>query len=188
MKFLGHLISKSQIRMDGAKVVTIRKWPAPTKVTELRSFLCLANYYRRFIKGYSKVACPPMDLLKKERKLEWDAECQVVFQKLKDAITLEPVLRLLDLELHFEVHTDVSNRALRGRVQEGHLIAFKSQKLDEVEQRYITHEKEMNAVIHCLETWKYYLMGTRFTVVIDNVTNTFFETQKKLTAKQTRWQ
>ena len=85
-------------------------------MTELRSFLGLANYYRRFIKGYSKLACPPRDLLKKERKWEWDAECQVVFQKLKDAITLEPVLRLLDLELPFEVHTDVSNRAQRGGV------------------------------------------------------------------------
>ena len=70
----------------------------------------------------------------------------------------------------------------------GHLVAFESRKLDVVEQRYNTHEKEMIAVIHCLETWKHYLMGTRFTVVIDNVANTFFKTHKKLTAKQARWQ
>ena len=113
----------------------------------------------------------------KERKWEWDSECQVAFQKLKDAITSEPVLRLLDLELPFEVHTDVSNRALGGvLVQEGHPVAFESRKLNAAEQRYIAHEKEMTAVIHCLETWKHYLMGTRFVVVTDNVANTFFKT------------
>ena len=68
IKFLGHLISKSQIRMDGAKVAVIREWPTPTKVTELRSFLGVANYYRRFSKGYFKIAYPLTDLLKKERK------------------------------------------------------------------------------------------------------------------------
>ena len=129
-----------------------------------------------------------MDLLKKERKWEWDAKCQVAFQKLKDAIISEQVLRLLDLELSFEVHTDASDRALGGvLVQEGHLIAFESRKLDAAKQRYNTHEKEMIVVIHCLETWKHYLMGTRFTVVTDNVANTF-KTQKKLTTKQARWQ
>ena len=74
-----------------------------------------------------------------------------MFQKLKDAITSEPILRLLELELPFEVHTDASDRALGGvLVQEGHPMAFESQKLDAAEQRYITHEKEMTAVMHCL--------------------------------------
>ena len=86
----------SQIRMDCAKVTAIRERHAPTKVTEFRSFLGLANYYKRFIKGYSKIACPLKDLLKKERKWEWDAKCQAAFQKLKDAITSKPILRLPD--------------------------------------------------------------------------------------------
>ena len=109
-------------------------------------------------------------------------------QKLKDAIISKPILRLLDLELSFKVHTNASNRTVGGvLVHEGHQIATDSQKLDAAKQRYNTHEKEMNAVIHCLETWKHYLMGTRFTVVIHNVANTFFKTQKKLIAKQARW-
>ena len=125
-------------------MAAIQDWSASTKVTELRSFLNLANYYRRFIMDYSKIACPLTDLLKKERKWEWDAECQVAFQKLKDAITSEPVLRLPNLELPFQVHTDVSNKTLSGvMVQEGHPVAFESRKLDAAEQRYITHEKEM---------------------------------------------
>ena len=79
IKFLGHLISKSHIQMDGAKVATIRDLLALTKVTEFQSFLGLENYYRMFIKGYSKVVCLLTDLLKKERKWEWDAECQAAF-------------------------------------------------------------------------------------------------------------
>ena len=73
-------------------------------------------------------------------------------------------------------------------MQEGHPVAFESRKLDAVEQRYNIHEKEMTAVIHCLETWKHYLVGTRFIVVTDNVANTFIKTHKKLIAKQVRWQ
>ena len=139
--------------------------------------------------GDSKIASSLTDLLKKERKWEWDAECQAAFQKLKNAITSEPVLRLLDLELSFEVYTDALDRALGGvLVQEGHPVAFESQKLNAAEQRYNAHEKEMIAVIHCLETWKHYLMETQFVVVTDNVANTFFKTQKKLTAKQAQWQ
>ena len=81
------------------------------------------------------------------------------------------------MELPFEVHTDASDRALGGvLVQEGHPVAFESWKLNAAEERYIAHEKEMTAVIHCLETWKHYLMGTWFVVVTDNVANTFFTT------------
>ena len=89
------------------------------------------------------------------------------------------------MELSFEVHTDSLDKALSGvLVQEGHPVAFESRKLNVAKQRYNAHEKEMTAVIHCLETWKQYLMGTQFVVVTDNVANTFFKTQKKLTAKK----
>ena len=102
---------------------------------------------------YSKIASALTDLLKKERKWEWDAECQAAFQKLKDAITSEIVLRLPNFELPFEVHMDASNRALGGvLVQEGHPVAFESRKLNVAEQRYSAHEKEMTAVIHSVET------------------------------------
>ena len=73
-------------------------------------------------------------------------------------------------------------------MQEGHPVAFESRKLNASKQRYNTYEKEMTAVIHCLDIWKHYLMGTWLVVVTDNVANTFFKTQKKLTAKQARWQ
>ena len=71
-------------------------------------------------------------------------------------------------------------------MQEGHLVAFESRKLNNAEQRYSTHEKEMTVVVHCLQQWRHYLLGSIFTVVTDNVANTFFKTQKKLSPKQAR--
>ena len=187
--FLGHKISEGQIRMDERKVQAVIDWPAPTKVTELRSFLGLANYYRRFIKGYSKIVSPLTDLLKKDRAWDWDIECRMAFESLKQAISKEPVLQLPNLDLPFEVQTDASDKALGGvLVQEGHPVAFESRKLNGAEQRYSTHEKEMTAVVHCLQQWRHYLLGGIFTVVTDNVANTFFKTQKKLSARQARWQ
>ena len=81
--FLGHKISEGHIRIDERKVQAVIDWPVPTKVTELRSFLGLANYYRRFIKGYSKIVFPLTYLLKKDRAWDWDIECQMDFEGLK---------------------------------------------------------------------------------------------------------
>ena len=171
--------------MDERKIQAILDCSAPTKVTELRSFLGLANYYRRFIKDYSKMASPLMNLLKKDKHWECSDDCQEAFQKIKHAVTSEPVLRLPNFELPFEVHTDASNRAIgRVLVQEGHPISFESKKLKETKQRYLAYEKEMMAVVHFLEIWKHYLLGIKFVVVTDNVANTYFKTQKKLMPKQ----
>ncbi|RVW96773.1 Retrovirus-related Pol polyprotein from transposon 17.6 [Vitis vinifera] len=162
--FLGHKISASLIRMDKGKVQAIMEWTVPTKVTKLRSFLGLANYYKRFIKGYSKRVSPLTNLLKKDKPWDWSMQCQMAFEGLKEAISIEPVLRLLDLDLPFEVQMDASDRALGGvLVQEGHPVAYESRKLNNAEQSI-------------------------FTVVTDNVANTFFKTQKKLSPRQARWQ
>ena len=101
----------------------------------------------------------------------------MAFEGLKEAISIEPVLRFPDLDLPFEVHTDSSDRALGGvLVQEGHTVAFESRKLNNAEQRYSTHKKEMTVVVHCLQQWSHYLLGSIFTMVINNVANTFFKT------------
>uniref|UniRef100_A0A3Q7IVH0 Reverse transcriptase/retrotransposon-derived protein RNase H-like domain-containing protein n=1 Tax=Solanum lycopersicum TaxID=4081 RepID=A0A3Q7IVH0_SOLLC len=110
--------------MDPKKVQAIVDWQAPRHVKDLRSFLGLANYYRKFI---------------------------AAFQNLKNAITSEPILKLPDFELPFEVHTDASDKEIGGvLVQEGHPVAFESRKLNDAAQRYSTHEKEMVAMVHCL--------------------------------------
>ena len=175
--FLGHKVSQGRIHMDERKIQAILDWSAPTKVTELRSFLGLANYYWRFIKDYSKMASPLSDLLKKDKHWEWSDDSQEAFQKIKHVVTSESVLRLPDFKLSFEVHINVSDRAIGGvLVQEGHPIAFESRKMKETGQRYSTHKKKMTAFVHCLKIWKHYLLGTKFMVVTDNVANTYFKT------------
>ncbi|KAI4374585.1 hypothetical protein MLD38_012565 [Melastoma candidum] len=104
-------------------------------------------------------------------------------------MSTEPVLKLPQFDKPFEVHTDASDQAVGGvLVQEGHPVAFESWKLKDAERRYSAHEKEMLAVIHCLRVWRVYLLGTTFVVKTDNVANTFFKTQKKLSPRQARWQ
>ena len=101
----------------------------------------------------------------------------------------ETVLSLPDFSKPFEVHTDASDFAIGDvLMQEGHPIAYESRKLNEAEQRYSAHEKEMTAVVHCLRTWRHYLLGAHFVVKTDNVATTCFQSQKKLSAKQARWQ
>lgn len=164
-------------------------WQTPRSVKDLRSFLGLANYYRKFIAGYSKKVAVLTDLLKKNTVWAWTEKCDGAFNLLKEVIASEPILKLPDFELSFEVHTDASDKAVGGvLVQEGHLMAFESRKLNDAEQRYFTHEKEMVAMVHCLQTWRVYLLGTKFVVRTDNVANTYFKIQRKLSPKQAHWQ
>ncbi|KAK4381994.1 Retrovirus-related Pol polyprotein from transposon.6 [Sesamum angolense] len=175
--------------MDRKKVQAVMDWGIPSKMADLRSFLGLANYYRRFIKGYSKIVNPLKDLLRKDQKWEWIVACDDAFRSLKKAISSQPVLKLPQFNKPFEMQVDASDRALGGMlVQDKHHVAFESHKLKDAELRYNTHEKEMTAVIHCLKVWRHYLLGTKFTVVTDNVANTYFKTQQKLSPKQARWQ
>ncbi len=187
--FLGHIIGRGRVRMDPSKIAAILEWEPPTKVTDLRSFLGLANYYRRFIQGYSSITVPLTDLLKKGRAWEWTDRCQAAFNRLKRAVTEEPVLVLPDFGKPFEVETDASDFAIGGvLMQEGHPVAFESRKLNNAERRYTVQEKEMTAVVHCFRTWRHYLLGSHFVIRTDNVATSYFQTQKKLTPKQARWQ
>ena len=114
IKFLGHLVSKNQVRMDPKKVQVIVDWQTPRHVKDLRSFFGLANYYKKFIASYSKRATTLIDLLKKDTKWVWSERCDEAFQNLKEAIASEPILKLRDFELPFEVHTDALDKAIGG--------------------------------------------------------------------------
>lgn len=137
VQFLEHTIEHGRLKMDESKVRAILDWEPPTKVTELRSFLGLVNYYRRFIKGYSARAAPLTDLLKMNRPWGWSDACAKAFDELKVVVSQEPVLALPNFGKEFEVHTDASDFAIGGvLMQDGHPIAYESRKLNETERRY----------------------------------------------------
>ncbi|KAE8677972.1 hypothetical protein F3Y22_tig00111463pilonHSYRG00069 [Hibiscus syriacus] len=158
------------------------------KVSELRSFLGLVNYYHQFIQCYLARASPLTDLLKKGKTWEWSKQYQKVFDDLKEEMSQEPILALPDFTKPFEVHTDASDFAIGGvLMQEGHPIAFESHNLNDTERRYTVQEKEITTIIHCLRVWRHYLLGAHFTIKTDNVTTSYFQTQKKLSPKQAKW-
>ncbi|KAL5581856.1 hypothetical protein UlMin_014298 [Ulmus minor] len=137
INFLGHIIERGQIRMDMKKVRAIQEWKTPANVKELRSFLGLANYYRRFVEEYSKTAAPLTELLKRGVTWDWGIVCEADFQELKNAMMRDPVLALPDISKPFEVQTDASDFALGGvLLQEGHPVAYESRKLSGAERRY----------------------------------------------------
>jgi len=130
--------------MEDDKMKAIDEWEKAKNVSELRSFLGLANYYRRFIQSYSAKAAPLTDLLKNKIPWNWDDRCEQAFEGLKKALTDEPVLALPDYGKIFEVHTDASDFAIGGvLVQDGHPVAYESRKLNDTERRYAVHDKEI---------------------------------------------
>ncbi|KAL2246590.1 UNVERIFIED_CONTAM: Transposon Tf2-12 polyprotein [Sesamum indicum] len=189
ISFLGHIVERGRIRMDPKKVQAIEEWRPPSDVHDLRSFLGLANYYRRFVKDYSAIARPLTDLLKKTETWNWTPQCQVAFDDLKRAMMTDPVLALPDMSKPFLVETDASDFALGGvLMQDGHPVAFESRKLKDAERRYSVHEKELLAVVHCVRLWRHYLLGSPFVVRTDNTAVSHFMSQPKLTSRQARWQ
>ncbi|KAE8689381.1 putative amine oxidase [Hibiscus syriacus] len=186
---LGHIIERGRIRMDKENMKAIQEWPTPQNVSEFRSYLGLANYYRRFVEGYSRRVKLLTDLLKKGCEWVWFKDCQEAFDDLKKVVISEPVLTLPDLEKPLEVETDASDYVIGGvLLQNKHPVAFESMKLNETEARYTAPEKELLAVIHCFRIWRHYLLGSKFVVKTDNTAVSHFLTQAKLTAKQARWQ
>jgi hypothetical protein len=125
--FFGHVISKGGIFVDPSKVQDVLSWNAPTSVGDIRSFLELARYYRRFIEGFSKISKPMTELLEKDNKFEWTSACEASFQELKKRLTTALILVMPDMEKPFSIYCDVSGQGL-GCVlmQAGHVVAYAS--------------------------------------------------------------
>jgi hypothetical protein len=152
VKFLGHTISSQGISVDPIKVQEVMDWNPPTSVHQIRSFLGLAGYYRRFIPDFSKIAKPMTELLKKEVKFRWDDKCEQAFHTLRKLLTTAPVLAQPDSNQPFDVYCDASGIGL-GCVlmQNNRVIAYASRALRTHEQNYPTHDLELAAVIHALK-------------------------------------
>ena len=127
IQYLGHIISEEGISMDPEKIEAIMNWPTPRNVTDVRSFMGLAGYYRRFIEGFSKVAHAITSLQKKGMKFEWTSRCEESFQRLKSLLTSAPLLKGADPEKDFVVCTEACGQGLGGvLMQDNHVICYVS--------------------------------------------------------------
>eukprot|EP00253_Pinus_taeda_P021984 PITA_21984 len=188
IQYLGHVITKEGIAVDPEKIKAIMDWPVPKDVTDVRSFMGLAGYYRRFVEGFSKVAFPITSLQKKGKSFQWTPNCQKSFEQLKHLLTTAPILCIADPNKDYVVCTDASKEGLGGvLMQEGRVIAYESRKLKEHEQRYSAYDLELAAVIHALKMWRHYLMGKKFLLLTDHHSLTNYFSQPTLNARQARW-
>ncbi|KAD7479676.1 hypothetical protein E3N88_02812 [Mikania micrantha] len=186
--FLGHVISAEGIMMDLSKVEAITKWPTPTSVTEIRSFLGLAGYYRRFVEGFSKIVLPLTQLLRKGIKYSWNDEREKSFQELKKRLVSAPILSLPSGTGGYQIYSDTSKKGL-GCVlmQHGKVIAYASRQLKPYEVNYPTHDLELAAVIFALKIWRHYLYGDSCDIFTDHKSLKYIFTQKELNMRQRRW-
>ncbi|KAG8490322.1 hypothetical protein CXB51_015498 [Gossypium anomalum] len=160
VRFLGHIVSGDGIRVDSSKISAIVDWKPPKNVSEVRSFLGLAGYYRRFVEGFSTIASPMTKLLQKNVKFEWTDKCQQSFEKLKARLTEALILVQPEPGNEFVIYSDASLTGL-GCVlmQEGKVVAYASRQLKPHEKNYPTHDLELAAIVFALKIWRYYLYG-----------------------------
>ncbi|GJS09077.1 putative reverse transcriptase domain-containing protein [Tanacetum coccineum] len=188
VQFLGHVIDSEGIHVDPAKIESIKDWASPKTPTEIRQFLGLAGYYRRFIEGFSKIAKPMTKLTQKNVKFDWSEKAEAAFQLLKQKLCSAPILALPEGSENFVVYCDASRKGL-GTVlmQREKVIAYASRQLKIHEKNYTTHDLELRAVVFALKMWRHYLYGTKCVVFTDHKSLQHILDQKELNMRQRRW-
>ncbi|XP_052173738.1 uncharacterized protein LOC127789029 [Diospyros lotus] len=183
--FLGHVISEDGIAVDPTKVESIKSWGLPKMVTEIKSFLGLAGYYRKFVEGFSRIAMPLTRLTQKEVKFEWSESCEQSFNELKKRLISAPILSMPNGSGGFMICTDASkNRLGCVLMQYGKVIAYGSRQLKPHERNYPTHDLELAAVVFALKLWRHYLYGEKFEVFTDHKSLKYLFSQKDLNMRK----
>ncbi|KAL0536907.1 hypothetical protein IC582_025870 [Cucumis melo] len=160
VSFLGHVVSKAEVSVYPAKIEAVTSWPRPSTVNEVRSFLGLAGYYRRFVENFSRIATPLTQLTRKGAPFVWNKACEDSFQNLKQKLVT----------------------ALQGKV-----VAYASCQLKSHEQNYLTHDLELAVMVFALKIWRHYLYGEKIQIFTDHKSLKYFFTQKELNMRQRRW-
>ncbi|KAL0302447.1 UNVERIFIED_CONTAM: Retrovirus-related Pol polyprotein from transposon [Sesamum calycinum] len=182
------LREKQLVQPDPTKVKAIMEWEPPKNVSEVRNFLGLAGYYRRFVKDFSVVAKPLTNLLKKNTPFNWNDKCAQSFEELKKRLTSAPILALPSGDGGYVVYTDASRQELECvLMQHGKVIAYASRQLRPHEMNYPTHDLELAAIVHALKIWRHYLYGETFQILTDPKSLKYIPTQKELNLRQRRW-
>ncbi|KAL0560205.1 hypothetical protein IC582_000605 [Cucumis melo] len=170
VSFLGHVVSKAGVSVDPAKIEAVTGWTRPSAVSEVRSFLGLAGYYRRFVENFSRIATPLTQLTRKGAPFVWSKACEDSFQNLKQKLVTAPVLTVPD-----------------GSGSFGKVVAYASRQLKSHEQNYPTHDLELAAVVFALKIWRHYFYGEKIQIFTDHKSLKYFFTQKELNMRQRRW-
>lgn len=187
--FLGHIITPEGIKPNSDKIKAIIKYPIPCTQTEVKSYLGITNYYRKFIKDYAKIAKPLTKALKKGEKINiHDSEYIEAFNKLKEIITNAPVLAYPDFNKQFQINTDASNVAVGAVLQQDkHLISCFSRTLNSAEQNYSTIEKELLAIVEACKHFRPYIYGRKFVIETDHKPLTWLWSLKTPNSRLIRW-
>ena len=188
VKFLGNAVSVSGVSVDHEKVEAVMSWKRSKSVFEIRSFLGLAGYYRRFIEDFSRLATPMTRLTRKEVKYEWNDPCERAFQELKRRLTSTPIMIVPEMGQRYTIYCDASKDGL-GCVlmQSGRVVAYGSRQLKNHERNYPTHDMELATIVFALKIWLHYLYGEQFEVFSDHKSLKYIFIQRDLNMRQRRW-
>ncbi|KAJ1597147.1 hypothetical protein NDA14_007187 [Ustilago hordei] len=197
VEFLGYIIKPTGIEMDPEKVRTVKEWPMPESIHDIQRFLGFANFYRRFIAHFARIAKPLTALVKPIewfKKFELPEEAQQAFHKLIQAFTSAGVLQHFDYHLPTRLETDASDFAIAGVLKQEHEgrwhpVAFYSRKMSSAKKNYEIHDKELLAVVACLTQWRHMLAGlpNQLVILTDHEALKYFKSQRCITGRQARW-
>ena len=195
VEFLGYVLSREGVKMANDKVDAVLSWKTPESLTEVQSFLGFANFYRRFIQDYSRVARPLTELTKKSEKWAWNNEAEAAFKELKQRFTTAPILAHFDATKPVIIETDASDFALGAVLSQRddnnrlHPVAFHSRKFVPAEINYEIHDKELLAIVDAFKHWRRYCEGATHQVQVfsDHQNLEYFTTTKVLNRRQARW-
>ncbi|KAJ1044136.1 hypothetical protein NDA10_001847 [Ustilago hordei] len=197
VEFLGYIIKPTGIEMDPEKIRTVKEWPMPVSIHDIQRFLGFANFYRRFIAHFARIAKPLTSLVKpteRFKKFELPEEAQQAFHQLIQAFTSAGVLQHFDYHLPTRLETDASDFAIAGVLKQEHEgrwhpVAFYSRKMSSAEKNYEIHDKELLAVVACLTQWRHMLAGlpSQLVILTDHEALKYFKSQRRITGRQARW-
>ena len=188
VSFLRHIILEEGIRVDPKKIEVIIEWKPPRNVTEVLSFLGLAGYYRRFVKGFSMTAPSMTRLLQKNVIFEWSEKCQASFEKLKAFLTETPILTQSTYGKEYVIFSDASLNGL-GCVlmQEDTMVAYAARQLNPHEKNYPTYDLELAIIVFALKIWRHYLYGEKCFIYTYHKSLKYLPSQRQINLRQNRW-